>query len=281
MVDEVLVIPRVMEDHHAASLSDWADCQRRDGALRDGRIGASSVTGQSSRFLIELRRGTESGHFDDISTPAWASTRDVLDEVSSDRIVQGFSPSQTATFVFSLKQPLLNLLRREIGADAERLAAEVWIATKLLDKLGLYTVESYQKGREAIIGRQQQELLELSTPIIELWESILGLPLVGTLDSARTQTVMDGVLSRIVAARARILIIDITGVPTIDTLVAQHLMRTIAAARLMGTDCIISGIRPQIAQTIVHLGLDLGVTSKATLADALLLALRRLGKAVI
>jgi len=132
----------------------------------------------------------------------------------------------------------------EIGADAAKLRQEVWTATKLLDKLGLYTVESYQKGREAIISRQSDELLELSTPVIHLWDSILALPLIGTLDSARAQVVMETLLTEIVAARAQFAIIDITAVPTVDTLVAQHLIRTASAARLMGADCIISGIRP-------------------------------------
>src|SRR5712672_2313957 len=139
----------------------------------------------------------------------------------------------------------------------------------------------YQKSREEVISRQQQELLELSTPVVSLWKDILALPLIGTLDSSRTQVVMESLLQKIVESGADIAIIDITGVPTVDTLVAQHLIKTVAAARLMGADCIISGIRPQIAQTIVHLGLELGVVSKATMADAFALSLRRLGKTVV
>jgi rsbT co-antagonist protein RsbR len=274
------VIPRVIENHHEKLLAAWLECQRRDGAFRSGQISTPTLIAQGTRFLTTLRHGTESGQFDDITTPQWDSTRSVLDEVSSDRITLGFTSSETATFVFSLKEPLFNLLGEEIGADAAKLRTEVWTATKLLDKLGLYTVQSYQNGREGIISRQSQELLELSTPVIHLWDGILALPLIGTLDSARAQTVMDGLLEAIVATRAQFAIIDITGVPTVDTLVAQHLMKTISAARLMGTDCIISGIRPQIAQTIVHLGLDLSVSSKATMADAFVLALRRVGKTV-
>lgn len=188
----------------------------------------------------------------------------------------GFSPSETATFVFSLKKPLFTRLRREIANDAQALADELWATTMLLDKLGLYTTEMFQKTREEVIARQQQELLELSTPVVNLWKDILALPLIGTLDSARTQVVMESLLQKIVETGAAIAIIDITGVPTVDTLVAQHLLKTVAAARLMGADCIISGIRPQIAQTIVHLGVDLGsVSTKATLADAFLVALKR------
>jgi rsbT co-antagonist protein RsbR len=150
----------------------------------------------------------------------------------------------------------------------------------LLDKLGLYTTEVFQKSREEVIQRQQDELLELSTPVVTLWQGVLALPLIGTLDSNRTQVVMENLLETIVATGAQIAIIDITGVPTVDTLVAQHLLKTVSAARLMGADCIISGIRPQIAQTIVHLGVELNVVSKSTMADAFALALRRVGKVV-
>jgi len=168
----------------------------------------------------------------------------------------------------------------EIKNDAGKLAAEIWIATTLVDKLGLFTTEVYQQSREDTIRRQNKELLELSTPVVQLWDKILALPLIGTLDSERTQTVMENLLNSIVHSGAEIAIIDITGVPTVDTLVAQHLIKTVSAARLMGADCIISGIRPQIAQTIVHLGLQLDVISKATMADAFALALRRTGQVV-
>ena len=211
----------------------------------------------------------------------WQPVREVLEDLSRDRAIQGFSPSETAIFVFSLKEPLFALLRREFAIDADRLARETWTASRLIDRLGLYTIESYARVREEVITRQQQELLELSTPVVELWDGILALPLIGTLDSARTQIVMESLLQRIVTSGAEIAIIDITGVPTVDTLVAQHLIKTISAARLMGADCILSGIRPQIAQTIVHLGLELNVVSKATMADALALALRRANKTIV
>jgi rsbT co-antagonist protein RsbR len=275
------VVPRVIETHHEKLLAAWLDCQRRDGVLRSDRINATTLTEQGTRFFAALRHGIESGQFDDIATPQWDSARTILDEVSSDRIAQGFTSSETATFVFSLKEPVFNLLGEEIAADAAKLRREVWTATKLLDKLGLYTVQSYQNGREGIINRQAQELLELSTPVIHLWNGILALPLIGTLDSARAGIAMESLLEEIVAARAQFAIIDITGVPTVDTLVAQHLIQTISAARLMGADCIISGIRPQIAQTIVHLGIDLTVSSKATMAEAFAFALRRVGKIVV
>ncbi|HQT78836.1 MAG TPA: STAS domain-containing protein, partial [Rhodopila sp.] len=231
--------------------------------------------------LAEFRTGETFADADDIVVADWPGMQALLEEVSSVRVMDGFSPSQTATFVFSLKEPLFNLLRGELGNDAERLIATTLSVFRIIDKLGLYTVEAYQKSREEIISRQQQELLELSTPVVELWKGILALPLIGTLDSVRTQIVMENLLERIVSSEAEIAIIDITGVPTVDTLVAQHLIKTVSAARLMGADCIISGIRPQIAQTMVHLGVELNVVSKATIADALALALRRLGRSIV
>jgi rsbT co-antagonist protein RsbR len=196
------------------------------------------------------------------------------------RGTQGFSPAETAGFIISFKKPLFARLRKELGAE-EALFDELWNATELLDKLGLFTIEAHQKAREEVIARQQQEMLELSTPVVKLWDGVLALPLIGTLDSARTQMVMEALLQKIVETGSNVAIIDITGVPTVDTLVAQHLLKTVTAARLMGAECIISGIRPQIAQTIVHLGVALGdVITKANLADAFVLALQRTGVTV-
>jgi rsbT co-antagonist protein RsbR len=205
----------------------------------------------------------------------------MLAELSRSRAMQGFSPSETATFIFSLKQPLFNALNRDKTLSAEQIASTVWATTTLLDELGLFTLEIFQKAREEVIVRQQREIAELSTPVVKLWEGILALPLIGTLDSQRTQVVMENLLQTIVDSEAEIAIIDITGVPTVDTLTAQHLLKTVAAARLMGADCLISGIRPQIAQTMVHLGVELNVISKASLADAFAVALRQTGRAVV
>jgi rsbT co-antagonist protein RsbR len=274
------IVPALIERHQKRLLDDWLACQVREGMLRGGQIREAELSDQSRRFLDELRRGTATGRIEDIAAREWAAAREVLEELARSRAAQGFSPSQTAGFVFSLKEPIFALLQRELIGNAPALAAATWTVSALLDKLGLYTTELYQKSREEVIRRQQEELLELSTPVIRLWEGVLALPLIGTLDSARTQTVMESLLEQIVASGAEIAIIDITGVPTVDTLVAQHLIKTVSAARLMGADCIISGIRPQIAQTIVHLGLDLDVVSKSTMADAFALALRRLGKTV-
>jgi rsbT co-antagonist protein RsbR len=259
-------------------LKEWLDNQRAEGTLSKSL--EADVQQQSREFLALLKNSLRQGRTD-IMAAEWTELRDLLTNLSRNRMQQGFTPSQTATFIFSLKQPLFARLRKELGQDAEGLGREVWTVTLLLDKLGLWTIEAYQKTREAVIARQQQDMLELSTPVVKLWNGILALPLIGTLDSERTQVVMESLLQQIVDTGADIAIIDITGVPLVDTLVAQHLLKTVAAARLMGADCIISGIRPQIAQTIVHLGVELGdVITKATLADAFAVALTRRGLAV-
>ena len=270
----------LVDKHQAKLLTSWVESQVASGTLRSGQIKEDELKEQSQRFLREFTSGFASGHSDDIMGQSWSGVRELLSEFSRSRALQGFTPSETATFIFSLKEPLFALLREESKGNAQRLGEEVWITTKLIDKLGLFTAEIYQQSRDEIIKRQAHELLELSTPVVELWNKILALPLIGTLDSERTQTVMENLLNHIVKSGAEIAIIDITGVPTVDTLVAQHLIKTVSAARLMGADCIISGIRPQIAQTIVHLGLQLDVVSKATMADAFALALKRTGQMV-
>ncbi|HUN39682.1 MAG TPA: STAS domain-containing protein [Acetobacteraceae bacterium] len=279
MAETQSLILTLIDRHQSTVLDDWLDCMARSSPSGAALRRDGETPEQAKRFLEQLRRSARNDQYADINAADWAPMRELLEEISRARVVQGFTPSETATFVFSLKEPLFQLLRREI-TSADKLADEIWTATRLLDSLGLYTTECYAKAREELISRQQQELLELSTPVVALWDGILALPLIGTLDSARTQIVMESLLERIVASGAEIAIIDITGVPTVDTLVAQHLIKTISAARLMGADCILSGIRPQIAQTIVHLGLELNVVSKATMADALGLALRRSGKAI-
>lgn len=270
----VSIVADIIERHEEEVLADWVRRQKESlGNRRD--LSDAELLADSRNLLSVLRETSFTGADADINRPEWAKARDLLGELSRRRAMQGFSPSQTATFVFSLKQPLFDRIF-QIGNDS-KLAERIWSVTTLLDKLGLYTTEAFQKTREALISRQQQEMLELSTPVVELWQGVLAVPLIGTLDSNRTQVVMQNLLEAIVAKGAGIAIIDITGVPTVDTLVAQHLLKTVAAARLMGAECIISGIRPQIAQTIIHLGVDLGnVITKATLADAFLVALRKL-----
>jgi rsbT co-antagonist protein RsbR len=273
-------LPDLFKNHEADLLAEWV-AQQLAALPLSSRIKEAELREQCVSFLSLLRRAIRNGNTNDISTGEWEDVRAMLGDLSRSRGVQGFSPSETATFVFSLKQPLFERIRHEFGTDAGTLAEENWRVTELLDKLGLYTTEVYQKSRDEVILRQSQEMLELSTPVVKLWDGILALPLIGTLDSQRTQVVMESLLQRIVETSAEIAIIDITGVPTVDTLVAQHLMKTVTAARLMGAECIISGIRPQIAQTIVHLGVDLkDISTKASLADALALALKRLGLSI-
>jgi rsbT co-antagonist protein RsbR len=280
MAAEGTRLAEIVAKHESDLLGDWVSYQLAATTLRRDLMRDDDLQEQSRRFLRFFRDGLRNGSRDP-NDPAWDPARELLGEVSHTRARLGFSPLETATFVFSLKQPLFARLREELGRDAEAFADETWRATVLLDALGLHTTEVHQKGREELIARQQQDMLELSTPVVQIWEGIVALPLIGTLDSARTQVVMESLLQTIVDTGAGLAIIDITGVPTVDTLVAQHLLKTVAAARLMGAECLISGIRPQIAQTIVHLGVELNdVTTKATLADALAIALGRLGLAV-
>jgi rsbT co-antagonist protein RsbR len=270
----------ILKENHQVLLEGWMNTMLSRLVRRD-KSAEAEIYQQATRFLPLLARATEQGRSDDIETPAWADVRHLLSEISQSRVRQGFTPIETAQFVFSLKEPLFALLRERLQNDMAAAVEETARTGTLVDKMGLFTVEEYQKTREHVILRQQQELLELSTPVVQLWRDVLALPLIGTLDSARTQVVMENLLQKIIETGASIAIIDITGVPTVDTLVAQHLLKTVAAARLMGADCIISGIRPQIAQTIVHLGVNLeDVITKATLADAFLVALKRVGASV-
>jgi len=270
-------LPELLKQHEAELLSEWIQ-EQKSSSRKGTQTSEKEVRARCAGFLDRLNKAIQGNGLADTGGAGWGDLREVLADVSRERSRQGFSPAETATFVFSLKRPLFALLRRELNRDPEALARETWASTELLDKLGLYTTEVYQKAREEVIQRQQQEMLELSTPVVKLWEGVLALPLIGTLDSARTQVVMETLLQKVVETSAQVAIIDITGVPTVDTLVAQHLIKTVTAARLMGAECLISGIRPAIAQTIVHLGVDLGdVTTKATLADAFAVALQKSG----
>jgi rsbT co-antagonist protein RsbR len=274
-------IAEILTRHEKPILEEWLREQSDALTARQDLISESDLRLQSAEFLGLLTSACRAGSLTDITRPEWKPVLDFLGGVSRSRALQGFSPSETATVVFSLKQPLFARLRKELGGDAAALADEMWTATVLLDKLGLYTTEVFQKAREDVIKRQQLEMLELSTPVVKLWDGVLAVPLIGTLDSVRTQVVMDNLLQSIVETGSTIAIVDITGVPTVDTLVAQHLLKTVAAARLMGAQCIISGIRPQIAQTIVQLGVEFGdVVTKASLADALAHAFRLIGSTV-
>jgi rsbT co-antagonist protein RsbR len=275
-------LTEILTKHEAKLLSDWVKEQSSTPSRRGAPTKESDIRKECAEFIGLLRKTLETDSAGNIASPGWSELREMLEHISRSRTLQGSSPSETASFIFSLKKPLFTYLRRELSGDGQALADETWASTELLDSLGLYTIEVFQKTRESIITRQQEEMLELSTPVVKLWDGILGLPMIGTLDSARTQIVMESLLQKIVETGSALAIIDITGVPTVDTLTAQHLLKTVTAARLMGAECIISGIRPQIAQTIVHLGVDLGdVITKASLADALALALEKTGRSVV
>lgn len=246
-----------------------------------GSIPEAELKQQCAKFLSAFRTGLDEVGASNPDDPRWTQLREFLAEISKSRAVQGFTPTETATFVFSFKEPLFRRLREDVK-DPKVVADQIWGASELLDAFGLYTTEVFLKTREDLIRRAQEDMLELSTPVVKLWSNILALPLIGTLDSARTQVVMETLLEAIVSTNSKVAIIDITGVPTVDTVVAQHLLKTVTAARLMGADCIISGIRPQIAQTIVHLGINLmEVSTKATLRDAFALALERTGQQLV
>jgi rsbT co-antagonist protein RsbR len=279
MTEQQSKLAQLVRKHERDALQQWLLHQISASTMRADLVKESDLREQSRKFL-QLFVNLVQRNGGDENSEDWKSVKDLLADLSRSRAAQGFTPSETATFVFSLKQPIFDILRRGLS-DVEELVREMWLTNALLDKLGLYTVEVYLQSRESIISRQQQELMELSTPVVQLWDNVVALPLIGTLDSERTQVVMENLLEKVVETGASIAIIDITGVPTVDTLVAQHLLKTVAAARLMGADCIISGIRPQIAQTIVHLGINLSdIITKATLADAFAIALQRTGAKV-
>jgi rsbT co-antagonist protein RsbR len=277
MNDLAEVISRNQDEIRSAWVRDMSQSVQRTDLMSK-----TELDEQCSTLLTAIVAGVRSSGLSEISGPGWAQARELLEAISASRARQGFSPTEVATFVLSLKQPLFTAIRRDLPKEQNRLFDTVWAASELLDRLALLTTETFMSAREELISRQQQELLELSTPVVKLWDGILALPIIGTLDSARTQVVMENLLQTVVSTNSKFAIIDITGVPTVDTLVAQHLLKTITAARLMGAECIISGVRPQIAQTIVHLGINLeDVTTRARLSDAFALALKMSGRTVV
>jgi len=270
----------ILRNADSTLFDSWVADLQGGGWGDGGRFSETDWRNQAAEFLKLLAAASQDG-LPDLDGNAGTALRNNLETLSRTMAMRGATSGQTATFLFSLKKPLFAQLQKAIPNDATRLADEIWAANGFIDRLGLHSVSAFQKSREELISRQQEEMLELSTPVVKLWDGVLALPMIGTLDSARTQIVMESLLQRIVETGSTIAIIDITGVPTVDTLVAQHLLKTVTAIRLMGADCIISGIRPQIAQTIVHLGIDLtGISTKASLADALTLALKRSGYVV-
>jgi len=278
MSQETEVVLQLLQQHEKQILDDWL----QEAGANSSRVtdaGRRAMRGEAEEVLHALREALRAGADpENFQSAGWTALRDLLESLSRSRAAQGQSAGDTSAFVLAFKRPLFVAIQRDLEGKGNRQMAAVWTISALVDRMAQWTVSTYQQTREDIIRRQQQDLLELSTPVIKLFEGVLAVPMIGTLDSSRTQVVMETLLQRIVDTGSRLAIIDITGVPTVDTLVAQHLLKTVSAIRLMGAECIISGIRPQIAQTIVHLGIDLqGIASKASLADALQLAMEQQG----
>lgn len=278
MTQETEALLQLLTQHEEQIISEWqAEAGAASSRLTDAN--RRSMRGEAEEILHALRSALKAGGDpEQFQTPAWAALRQGLESLSRSRAAQGQTAGDTSVFVLAFKRPLFKAIQKDFAGNADGQMATVWVVSVLVDKMAQWTVTTYQHTREEIIKRQQQDLMELSTPVIKLFEGVLAVPMIGTLDSSRTQMVMETLLQRIVETGSRLAIIDITGVPTVDTLVAQHLLKTVSAIRLMGAECIISGIRPQIAQTIVHLGIDLqGIASKSSLADALQLAMEQQG----
>ena len=251
-------------------LTLWMRNQLADGSLRDDLMSNDDLRAQSVEILDCL---FDTVTDDTLTTPDAPSLNPLIDQltmVSMSRARQGFTPRETGTYIFSLKDALLEMLQHERRDEPQQLLSETMRVSKFIDSLGIVTFETFIQGREEVIMRQTDEMTEISTPVVQIWDGILAMPLIGTLDSSRALVVMENLLQEIVRTGSSIAILDISGVPTVDSMVAQHLIKTVNATRLMGAECIISGIRPEIAQTIVHLGIDLShVITKSTLASAL------------
>ncbi|WP_295377746.1 STAS domain-containing protein [Pseudacidovorax intermedius] len=275
MNPETAALVRALKDDATAVVEEW---MRELQTTTQGGLHASAkaeATAVADGLRIALEAG---GDAQSLQGPAWQALRRTLEQLSASRAAKGDSAGATSVFVLGLKKPLFDRLQQAFARDPAAMGSALWTLSALVDRLAQHTADTFQQSREDVIRRQQEDLLELSTPVVKLWDGVLAVPMIGTLDSNRTQVVMETLLQTVVDTGSALAIIDITGVPTVDTLVARHLLKTVTAIRLMGADCIISGIRPQIAQTIVHLGIDLqGIVTKATLADALAQALKANG----
>lgn len=248
----------------------WMKNQLADAGLRDDLMSNDELRIQSQELLDAILKNISSANIQNVESSEFEEIYEILGGISITRARQGFLPRETGIFIFSLKDAILSVLQQELKNDLAKLFESSMMVSKLIDSFGIVTFETFIKGREEVILRQSDEIAEISTPVIRVWDGILAMPIIGTLDSARTQVVMENLLQEIVDTSSSIAILDISGVPAVDSLVAQHLIKTVSATRLMGAECIISGIRPEIAQTVVHLGIDLStVVTKSTLASAL------------
>lgn len=263
-------ISKVLQKKKKQVLEDWMNMQLADEGLREDLMSNEELREQSTELLDTLLKAINEKNLGDLHSDDFAPVHEILSGISISRARQGFSPRETGIYVFSLKDSLLKALQTEMKDDPLAMSQAIVTMNKLLDSFGIITFETFIKGREEVILRQTDEIAEISTPVIQVWDGILALPIIGTLDSARTQVVMENLLQKIVETGSTIAILDISGVPAVDSLVAQHIIKTVAATRLMGAECIISGIRPEIAQTVVHLGIDLSnIITRSSLASAL------------
>lgn len=260
---------KILQKKKKNVLETWVKLQLADESLREDLMSNDELRSQSEELLESFVNILTDDNIDNPRSADFETVVDTLNAISISRAKQGFSPRETGTYVFSLKDAMVTVLQQELK-DPQELYVQSLKIGKVIDSFGVSTFEAFIKGREEVILRQTDEITQISTPVIRVWDGILALPIIGTLDSARTQVVMESLLQEIVQSGSSIAILDISGVPAVDSLVAQHLIKTVSATRLMGAECIISGIRPEIAQTVVHLGIDLsGVITKSTLASAL------------
>jgi rsbT co-antagonist protein RsbR len=263
-------IAKLLQRKKKQVLEQWMTNQLKDEGLRDDLISNDDLREQSEELVNAVVKAVNENNITELQSAEFDNIVEILSGISISRARQGFSPRETGNFIFSLKDALLQVLQEELKNDPQVLYDITIKVSRLIDSFSVTTFETFIKGREEVILRQTDEISEISTPVIQVWDGILALPIIGTLDSARTQVVMENLLEQIVATGSTIAILDISGVPAVDSLVAQHLIKTVSATRLMGAECIISGIRPEIAQTVVHLGIDLSnILTKATLASAL------------
>ena len=269
-------ITKILKKKQAAIFERWMKNQLSDAGLREDLMSNEELRIESDELISALLKSLNEKSLDNLESSEFDHVVEILSGISISRAKQGFSPRETGMFIMSLKEALLEVLQEDIKNSAELYDTLLKIS-RLFDSFSIIAFETYIKGREEVILRQTDEISEISTPVIRVWDGILALPIIGTLDSARTQIVMESLLTEIVESGSSVAILDISGVPTVDSLVAQHLLKTVSATRLMGAECIISGIRPEIAQTIVHLGIDLsGIVTKASLASALVFAFEKM-----
>src|SRR5919107_2939591 len=275
-------VVNLLVKRHDEIINLWIKDRLDSGEFRDELIPKKELRRQSEQIVDMLARSIRDSGGDDFNSPAFDEMRAFLNQISHARAVKGYTPLENATYILSLRNTILPLLTEELEGNMDALLREMNVFTRLLDRMGLVMVENYIRSREEIIHQQREDMMELSTPVIKVWEKILTLPIIGTLDSRRAQMMMEALLQKIVETNSVIAILDITGVKTMDTLVANHLIKTVTAARLMGARCILTGVSPGIAQTMVQLGIDLTqITTRAQMSDGIKLALEMIGRKVV